>query len=317
MNEDMSDVSELDDSDERENAMIDHKGKFTGSFIVGCFLASMCLAYVSGRIARMLWIDGPQREIIAEYTRRAIVRDRRIGANPYYKPPPLLVAKDGESVPHTHYSTKIFDTARSVSTSSWLMTSEDADRLAGDGKLYRPFNQDDDVQDEESGDEDEEEEEENPTIQHLMVDIKNVDRDFLDSEQRLVHAMLVLFEEADLKILSYHCHGFTPAGVSCVGILLSNHIAFHTWPIEGVITFDLCTSKSTSILPLVSSIERLFRVPRIPSTIGEDMDGPVIRWAYTLRGFDRDSSEVSNLFLWTDLGQILLDFGPELKSEVS
>ena len=75
-----------------------------------------------------------------------------------------------------------------------------------------------------------------PAGQHLLVDIKSVDGTFLNSEDRLARAMVDLIEMSGLTMLSYHCHGLEPVGVSCVGVLLESHISFHTWPIPGVIT---------------------------------------------------------------------------------
>lgn len=44
-----------------------------------------------------------------------------------------------------------------------------------------------------------------PAGQHLLVDIKNVDSEFLNSEQRLATAMVELITESQLTLLSYHC----------------------------------------------------------------------------------------------------------------
>ncbi len=44
-----------------------------------------------------------------------------------------------------------------------------------------------------------------PAGQHLLVDIKNVDPIFLNSEERLAEAMIKLVDESKLTLLSYHC----------------------------------------------------------------------------------------------------------------
>ena len=114
-----------------------------------------------------------------------------------------------------------------------------------------------------------------PSGQHILVDIKGIDADFLDSEERLSDAMVRVVQDAGLNMLSYHCHKLDPAGVSCVGILLESHISFHTWPEEGVITLDLFTCGANPLLPVVPVIERLFG-------IGENI---VTKWSHDLRGF--------------------------------
>ncbi|KAL7450189.1 hypothetical protein ACHAWC_002150, partial [Mediolabrus comicus] len=95
--------------------------------------------------------------------------------------------------------------------------------------------------DESSSDDDEDEIDNNsdsddlhlPAGQHLLVDIKNVDSSFLNSEKKLATAMVDLITESKLTLLSYHCHSLVPIGVSCIGVLLESHVAFHTWPSEG------------------------------------------------------------------------------------
>ena len=124
----------------------------------------------------------------------------------------------------------------------------------------------------------------NPSGQHLLVDIKNLEAAFLNSEARLAEAMQASVKAAGLTMLSYHCHSLHPAGVSCVGVLLESHISFHTWPDEGVITLDLFTTSEKPLLPVLPKIEELFGVPRINPTTGEE-EKPVTLWSHELRGF--------------------------------
>ena len=146
-----------------------------------------------------------------------------------------------------------------------------------------------------------EDEEHLPAGQHLLVDIKNVDADFLNSEERLAEAMVEVVALSELTLLSYHCHGLIPEGVSCVGVLLESHISFHTWPGEGVITLDLFTCGSGLLVPVVPVIERLFGVPQegageyhpsLSRTADEYVPReedyippPRLVWSHVLRGF--------------------------------
>ncbi len=118
-----------------------------------------------------------------------------------------------------------------------------------------------------------------PSGQHLLVDIQYVQTSFLNSEERLVQAMVDLVNSVELIMLSYHCHSLIPLGVSCVGVLLEGHISFHTWPEEGVITLDLFTCGERSLLFIVPEVERLFGVPRIEGGKVESA------WSHELRGF--------------------------------
>jgi len=123
-----------------------------------------------------------------------------------------------------------------------------------------------------------------PAGQHLLVDIKNVEADFLNSEERLSTAMVESVKAAGLTMLSYHCHSLIPSGVSCVGVLLESHISFHTWPAEGVITLDLFTCGENPLLPVVKDLERLFGIPRI-SKKTQELEEIETSWSHELRGF--------------------------------
>lgn len=111
------------------------------------------------------------------------------------------------------------------------------------------------------------------------MDIKGIEAAFLDSEERLAHAMVETVSSAGLTMLSYHCHKLIPMGVSCVGVLLESHISFHTWPEEGVITLDLFTCGSNPLIPVIPTINALFGIPR------SDNEKVVTQWSHELRGF--------------------------------
>ena len=80
---------------------------------------------------------------------------------------------------------------------------------------------------------------------------------------------------------SYHNSGLVPVGVSCAGVLLESHVAFHTWPEEGVISMDLFTCGSGKLIPTLPSIQQLFGV----KAAHEDADDPMMMWSHKLRGF--------------------------------
>jgi S-adenosylmethionine decarboxylase proenzyme len=130
-----------------------------------------------------------------------------------------------------------------------------------------------------------------PSGQHLLIDIKNIEGDFLDSVDRLAHAMVESVKAGGLTMLSYHCHKLIPSGVSCVGVLLESHISFHTWPDDGVITLDLFTCGSNPLLPVLPKIEELF-------AIGENT---VTQWSHELRGFRLDKNRTNYLDHSSDL----------------
>jgi S-adenosylmethionine/arginine decarboxylase-like enzyme len=152
-----------------------------------------------------------------------------------------------------------------------------------------------------------------------MVDIKNVDGAFLNSEHRLATAMIDVVNQANLTLLSYHCHGMQPSGVSCAGILFHHHFSFHTWPDDGVITLDLIAGSGLSIMPVLPVIEKRFGVAVAKVTDHDEVIGqPSVRWAHKLRGFRHHPTKISNLFQMTDLGRTLVSIlGTEYKEEVT
>lgn len=195
---------------------------------------------------------------------------------------PHPIMKNGEEPPRTTYTSKNFDTARSASINSRFIVTEEgenSDELAS--QCRNPDSPSSESSPEAEDEEDEEEHE--PKGQHLLVDIANVDSAFLASEERLSIAMLELVKECGLTLLSYHCHGMKPSGVSCAGVLLESHVSFHTWPNEGVITLDLFTCGPGILLPFVSITKELFAIPS--STSNEQ---PKVVWSHKFRGFSKD-----------------------------
>ena len=170
----------------------------------------------------------------------------------------------------------------------------------------------------------EEDDEHLPQGQHLLVDIKNIEADFLNSESRLAEAMISVVRSAGLTLLSYHCHSLDP-GVSCVGVLLESHISFHTWPDEGVITLDLFTCGPKPLLPSIPDIEEQFGIPRCgPSSAAgtacanPKTDEVKALWAHELRGFRHPTKrknnyldDTSDLAFWVTSGMDL-----EIKEQI-
>jgi S-adenosylmethionine/arginine decarboxylase-like enzyme len=258
-------------------------------FVVLSLLSSMLLAFTVGRAARHVLVEGPKNALLLT-RKKSILWEVTDGL-------PSLLTRDGNKIPRTRYLSKNFDTSRSASSSSWLAKSRESAPSAED-KTCHP-NECEDV------------ERPLPIAAHLMVDIKRVDGAFLNSESRLANAMLEVVNEAELTLLSYHCHGLVPMGVSCVGVLLQNYMSFHTWPEKGVITLDLCVGGTADILPVLSIIERSFGVPQTGRTLEEK---PEMRWAHKVRGF----AEVEKLLLSTDLGlYVVNNLNHDVKEVVS
>lgn len=207
-------------------------------------------------------------------------------------PQPIL--PKGHEMPQTTYTSRqLLSEGTLDTTTSVLLKRERAPVTSPGGLAVEEEKEDSDDEDEDEEDSDDDEDDEgrsaNSTCpaygQHLYVDIKNVDRAFLDSEERLAAAMIELVDTSgDLTMLSYHCHRHAPLGVSCVGLLLENHIAFHTFPAVGKLTLDIYTCGSKGLRPLLSTISKTFS---IAASDGNDST-PILKWSLKNRGYDID-----------------------------
>jgi S-adenosylmethionine decarboxylase proenzyme len=287
-----------------------------------CFLCSIGAAFVVGQVSRRYILDQLMKQhyhysVANSISSRSLELD---AANTNRGLPPPKVREDKE-VPATVYTSKITDTAASSSaktmilekkktatptakkptSSKWqeCILDENYEALGEECQVSKATSSKykDNGDEEEDEDEDDKENESSttktneepllhmPAGQHLLVDIKDVNHDFLNSEQRLSQAMVDVVWESDLTLLSYHCHELFPHGVSCVGVLLESHISFHTWPEAGVITLDLFTCGSGLLIPILPLIERLFAVPQEPATGEDTVEPPTMIWVHKLRGF--------------------------------
>lgn len=244
-----------------------HSVKVSLRFMLLSLFSCVLIAFAIGRTARVFLIVNPQLELLLAHQ-----LNLEQSTSPSEKPSvrhlklPTPVLQGGKVVPQTTYTSKTFDTARSASINSrWVVTQEGkrqcVDVLGDECQVQStpsPTNDrrsiDDNLVDDEVH---------LPQGQHLLIDIKNVNSVFLNSEELLANAMLELVDECGLTLLSYHCHGLTPMGVSCAGVLLESHVSFHTWPAEGVITLDLFTCGDQSLLPVIPSVEKLFSIPQV------------------------------------------------------
>lgn len=256
--------------------------RLSGGFILLSICLSCSIAFSVGHISRrnlIININGEFQETYQEELK---------GINAFATlPNPVL--QIGKTPPITTYTSKNFDTKSTTTQSRWMVVTEagktECDNNNSENECRAPSynegnhsNDDDDMH--------------LPAGQHLLLDIENVDGNFLNSEERLAHAMLELINECGLTLLSYHCHKMVPMGVSCAGVLLESHVSFHTWPKEGVITLDLFTCGPNSLLPIVSLAKRLFSVRKeINGNGGSPAEEPKCVWAYKTRGFVDDSPD--------------------------
>jgi len=274
-----------DEPDDKYNVLISKR------FVVLSLLSCVLAAFAVGRTARMLLLVNPQKQLL-QMSRASMGmvddNDTMMAKEESYLLPmktlPDPKMRDGKHPPETIYTSKTFGKpgATGSSQSRWIVTDAGKEQCVDLPDHECPNNNtpppvDSNITDGEVH---------LPAGQHLLLDIENVDGSFLNSEERLAHAMLELVGECGLTLLSYHCHKMVPMGVSCAGVLLESHVSFHTWPNEGVITLDLYTCGPNSLLPIVPLATTLFGVPR-----EGDVEQPNAVWAHKTRGYPQGDEE--------------------------
>ena len=256
-------------------------------FVVLSLLSCILVAFAVGRTARMLLLVNPQNRLLQIIGSETAIKNKQEASSPRgaMKSLPDPKMKDGKFPPETLYTSKTFGTGSTVSSQSrWIVTDVGKENCVDlpEHECPAPPSYDKNDSNIIDGDGDDEY---LPAGQHLLLDIENVDGYFLNSEERLTHAMLELVGECGLTLLSYHCHKMVPMGVSCAGVLLQSHVSFHTWPKEGVITLDLYTCGPNSLLSIVPLATKLFAVPKEAEGGETEVKEPNAVWAHKTRGF--------------------------------
>jgi hypothetical protein len=214
--------------------------KVTTRFVILCLLSCTLLAFTVGRTARLVLIDRPREQLSLIFQQQLLaLGDSQSNSNTGSSndrvmnlPNPVLKNKP---IPNTIYTSMNFDTARSSSISSrWVVVEESKSQPkvileSGDNETCKSHGSETCTSCSRGKETakialesslEEHEEAHLPAGQHLLMDIRNVQSDFLASEERLANAMLSVVGDCGLTLLSYHCHGLQPSGVSCVGVLL-------------------------------------------------------------------------------------------------
>ena len=190
----------------------------TMGFMALTILLSSAIAFFLGCIVHNKWkhddIVSAQQEMY--YFNHPDVDGYNMLPSLVQLPAPTILP--GKQVPDTLYTSKNY-VQEGIATSHTVHI----DRQGTDEDVHpAPSSH---VNDSHYHEEDGEEEVHLPAGQHLLVDIKDVDSTFLNSEQQLAAAMIKLTEETTLTLLSYHCHSLVPIGVSCAGVLLESHVS--------------------------------------------------------------------------------------------
>ena len=80
---------------------------------------------------------------------------------------------------------------------------------------------------------------------HLLLELKDCDREVLNDLNFLKGMLSVAASEAGATVLGESFHQFSPQGVSGVVIIAESHLFIHTWPECGYAAIDIFTCGDT------------------------------------------------------------------------
>ena len=76
---------------------------------------------------------------------------------------------------------------------------------------------------------------------HLLLELKDCDKEVLNDISLLKSVLLAAAGEAGATVLGESFHRFNPHGVSGVVIISESHLCIHTWPEHGYAAVDIFT----------------------------------------------------------------------------
>ncbi|OGO04944.1 MAG: S-adenosylmethionine decarboxylase proenzyme [Chloroflexi bacterium RBG_13_54_8] len=80
---------------------------------------------------------------------------------------------------------------------------------------------------------------------HLLLELKDCNREVLNDLSFLQNALVSAAEEAGATVLAKYFHQFSPQGVSGAIIIAESHLSLHTWPEHGYAAVDIFTCGNT------------------------------------------------------------------------
>jgi S-adenosylmethionine decarboxylase proenzyme len=74
---------------------------------------------------------------------------------------------------------------------------------------------------------------------HFIGEMRFENQEILMDNDRILKLLLNSLDNVDLKVIDIFNHDYHPFGYSAIIILETSHVAVHTWPEHGYITFDI------------------------------------------------------------------------------
>jgi len=80
---------------------------------------------------------------------------------------------------------------------------------------------------------------------HLILELKNCDKEALDNLEFLRKCLCETAEKIGATVLNHVFHQFCPQGVSGVVVIAESHLCIHTWPEYNYAAIDVFTCGNT------------------------------------------------------------------------
>jgi len=80
---------------------------------------------------------------------------------------------------------------------------------------------------------------------HLILELKNCDKEALDNLEYLRQSLCETAEQIGATVLNNVFHQFCPQGVSGVVVIAESHLCIHTWPEYNYAAVDVFTCGNT------------------------------------------------------------------------
>ncbi|UCG78868.1 MAG: S-adenosylmethionine decarboxylase proenzyme [Nitrospirota bacterium] len=76
---------------------------------------------------------------------------------------------------------------------------------------------------------------------HLLVELRDCNREILKDLQKVTDAMVSAAQRAKATIVDVSFHEFNPFGISGMVVIAESHLSIHTWPEYGYAAVDIFT----------------------------------------------------------------------------
>ncbi len=100
---------------------------------------------------------------------------------------------------------------------------------------------------------------------HLLVELFGVKSELISKKKDVKKVLDRAISKSKLKAISCLYHQFKPFGVSCVYLLKSSHVSFHSWPEKSYVALDVfsCDKNEKKVFEFFKVVKDGFKPKRI------------------------------------------------------